>query len=47
MGGGAEEVRPLVGWRCGEVNEGGVRPGASTVGACGGGDDWGVGESRV
>ena len=37
-------MRPVVGWRCGEVDEGGVRRGASTVGASGGGDEWGVGE---
>ena len=44
MGEGAEEVRPVVGRRCGEVDEGGVRRGASTVGASGGGDERGVGE---
>ena len=37
VGGGAEQVRPVVGRRCGEVDEGGVRRGASTVGASGGG----------
>ena len=47
MGGGAEEVRPVVGRRCGEVDEGGVRRGASTVGASGGGDERGVGEGGV
>ena len=47
MGGGAEEVRPAVGRRCGEVDEGGVRRGASTVRASGGGDEWGFGEGGV
>ena len=47
MGGGAEEVRPVVGWGRGEVNEGGVRSGAATVGAGGGGDERGIGEGRV
>ena len=47
MGGGAEEVRPVVGLRCGEVDEGGVWRGASTVWASGGGDERGVGEGGV
>ena len=46
MRGGAEEVRPVVGRRCGEVDEG-VRLGASTLGASGGGDEWGVAEGGV
>ena len=40
-------MRPVVGRRCGEVDEGGVRRGASTVGASGGGDERGVGEGGV
>ena len=40
-------MRPVVGRRCGEVDEGGVRRGASTVGASGGGDEWRIGEGEV
>ena len=40
-------MRPVVGRRCGEVDEGGVRRGASIVGASRGGDEWGVGEGGV
>ena len=40
-------MRPVVGRRCGEVEEGGVRRGASAVGGSGGGDEWGVGEDGV
>ena len=47
VGGGAEEVRPVVGRRCREVDGGGVRRGASTVGASRGGDERGVGEGGV
>ena len=47
MGGGAEEVTPVVGRRCGEVDEGSVRRGASAVGASGRGDERGVGEGKV
>ena len=47
MGGGAEEVRPVVGWGRGEVHEGGVRSRAATVGAGGGGDERGIGEGRL
>ena len=40
-------LRPVVSQRCGEVDEGGVRRGASRVGASEGGDEWGVGVGGV
>ena len=47
VGGGAEEVRLVVGWGRGEVNEGGVRSRVATVGAGGRGDERGIGVGRL